>query len=163
MSDTEGTVDTVEPVDDGGASNEGTDQPTQLADDHPLVKTLAAQKEQIKALKERTQLLDEIEESRKSESEKAAERLTQAEARATEAEARASRRDVALEFSLSSGDAQLLDTIDDGDAMRKLAERLSVAAVERRTQGNVVPREGNNPHPPEDPLSDFAKGLFGRA
>ncbi len=105
--------------------------------------------------------LTEIEESQKSEADKAAERLAAAEERASTAEARAARRDVAIEFSLTSEDAALLDTISDGDAMRALAERLSAANAGRKMQSNVVPSEGNNPRPEPDGRQQFAEFLTG--
>src|SRR5690625_7358901 len=107
----ENTTETTETVEPGDASNEDQPTPAQLPEDHPLVKTLAAQKEQIKSLKERAQRLDDIEESQKSETEKANERLTAAETRAVEAESRLLRREVALDDQLSKDDAALLDTL----------------------------------------------------
>lgn len=44
--------------------------PTQLPDDHPLVKTLAAQKEQLRELKAKASRLDEIEEATKTEAQR---------------------------------------------------------------------------------------------
>ena len=61
--------------------------PIQLPDDHPLVKTLAAQKEQIKELKGKASRLDEIEEAQKTELQKAIERAERAEQAAVDAEA----------------------------------------------------------------------------
>ena len=95
--------------------------------------------------------------SGKTEAEQVAERLAQVEKRAVEAEARAVRRDVALEFRLSKEDAGLLDKITDEDAMRALAERLSVESDKKR---NHVPREGNNPRPASDPMREFTRNLF---
>lgn len=157
MSDT--TTDAADPNGDAATSTEEASQPAVLPDDHPLVKTLAAQKEQIRALKERAQQLDQIEESQKSEAEKAAERLSNAEQRAVEAEARALRREVALEHNLSKDDAALLDAITDEDAMRALATRLAVSG----RPSNYVPREGSNPQPEPDERRAFADFLTGRA
>lgn len=157
--ETADTTESTEPTETAEAPNGGEGETLQLPDDHPLVKTLAAQKEQIKTLKERTQRLDEIEESQKSEADKAAERLTQAEQRATEAEARALRREVALDHKLTKDDAALLDSMTDEDAMRALAERL--AAVSDTKHGNYVPREGNNPRPKPDERRAFADFLTG--
>jgi hypothetical protein len=61
-------------------------QPIQLPDDHPLVRTLAAQKEQIKELRTKAGRLDEIEEAQKSEVQKALDRAEAAERRALAAE-----------------------------------------------------------------------------
>lgn len=113
-----------------------------LPDDHPLVKTLAEQKKAIRDLKARAAKLDEIEESQKSEAEKAADRLAKAEQRAAEAEAKVLRREIALEHSLSKDDAELLDGLTDEAAMRRLAERLAAASEDKQKQGNHVPSEG---------------------
>lgn len=86
--------------------------------------------------------LSEIEEAQKSEAEKAADRLAKAEQRAAEAEAKALRREIALEHSLSKDDADLLDSLTDEAAMRRLAERLAAANADKRKNGNHVPSEG---------------------
>lgn len=154
-----------EPVDKGPevaaeeAPKRDDQDAAQLPDDHPLVKSLAAQKEQIKALKEKAQRLDQIEQSNKTEAEKAAEALAAAESRAAEAEARALRRDIALEHRLNKGDAALLDSMTDEEAMRSLAERL--AAGSDKKHGNYVPREGNNPPAKPDEKRAFANFLTG--
>lgn len=142
------------------APNEsGTTGPVKLPDDHPLVKTLAAQKDEIKALKAAA-------DSGKTDAEKTAERLAEVEKRATEAEARVLRREVALDPSgdgksspLSKADAALLDTISDEKAMRALAARLAGESDKKR---NHVPREGNNPTTGSDDRRDFVRRLTGR-
>lgn len=58
----------TEPVE---AETVTTDSPVQLPDDHPLVKTLAAQKAQIKGLKEQADELEKIKASQLSDAEKA--------------------------------------------------------------------------------------------
>lgn len=127
--------------------------PARLPDDHPLVKTLAAQKDEIKALKTAA-------DSGKSDAEKTAERLAEVEKRAAEAEARAARRDVAIEFRLSKDDAALLDVITDEKAMRSLAERLSQESDKKR--GNRVPGEGRTTPPAKsDPKREFLRDLTG--
>lgn len=112
-----------------------------LPDDHPLVRTLAEQKKAIKELKARAARLDEIEESQKSEADKAAERLSKAEQRAAEAEARVLRREVAIEHKLDKDDAALLDALTDEDAMRRFAERLATAGKDKQ-KTHVVRGEG---------------------
>ena len=111
--------------------------------------------------------LAEIEESTKSEAQRAAERLAEAERKATEAESRALRREVALAHKLTPEDAALLDTITDEDAMRKLAERLAGEADRNRkgALGPYVPQEGNVPNVPlnGDPLLDALKSKLGIA
>lgn len=160
MSET--TTETTEVTEPAEVPNGDAGDQVMLPDDHPLVKTLAAQKEQIKALKERTQQLDHLEESQKSEAQKAEERLAEAERRASEAEARAVRRDIAIEHKLTTEDAALLDTITDEDAMRALAARLASVAADSK-HGNYVPREGNNPPAKPDERRAFADFLTGNA
>ena len=160
MSET--TTETTEAAEHTEVPNVDTSEQITLPDDHPLVKTLAAQKDQIKALKERTQRLDQIEESQKSEADKVAERLAEAERRAVDAESRATRRDIAIEHKLTTEDAALLDTITDEDAMRALAARLASVAADSK-HGNYVPREGNNPPAKPDERRAFADFLTGNA
>lgn len=136
-------------------------EPIQLPDDHPLVKTLAEQKKAIRDLKTKAARLDEIEESQRSESEKAADRMAKAEQRAAEAEAKAARRDIAIEHKLSKEDAELLDTLTDEDAMRRLAERLAAASEDKHKNGNRAPREGQTSSSKSDPKRDFLRGLAG--
>ena len=99
------------------------------------------------------------EEASKTEAEKVADRLADFEKRAAEAESKAARRDVALEFGLSKGDAGLLDAITDEKAMRSLAERLAGESDKKR---NHVPREGNTPTETGDDRRDFLRRLTGR-
>lgn len=99
------------------------------------------------------------EDASKTEAEKVADRLADFEKRAAEAESKAARRDVALEFGLSKGDAGLLDAITDEKAMRSLAERLAGESDKKR---NHVPREGNTPTETGDDRRDFLRRLTGR-
>lgn len=57
-----------------------TTEPVQLPSDHPLVKTLAVQKEQIKELRSKASRLDELEDAQKTELQKAIDRAEKAEA-----------------------------------------------------------------------------------
>jgi hypothetical protein len=102
-----------------------------------------------------------IKDAQKSEAEKVADRVAKAEERAVAAEARALRREVALEFKLTTEDAALLDTVNDEKAMRQLAERLAAAVSDRKNK-NVVPSEGRTTPPPiEDEMRAFARSVFG--
>lgn len=123
------------------ANSAETNEPTQLPDDHPLVKAYAAQKDEIKALRGRSEKLAEIEDANKTEIQRATEAATAAEQRAAEAEARALRREVALEVGLSKDDAAYLDALTDEDAMRALAGRLA-AAADLKQESQVPPRPG---------------------
>lgn len=131
-------VEVVEAVESEPNGDDG-----RLPDDHPLVKTLAAQKEKIAALQEKARRLDEIEESNKSEAEKASERLAAAEAEAAEAKAKNLRLGVALEHNLSTDDIALLEGITDEGIMRALAARLAPTPGVRVPAPN--PGQGSSP------------------
>src|SRR5690625_2472976 len=79
----------------------GGDEVVTLPDDHPLVKTLEAQKEQIRKLKERAQKLDELEQAQMTEAEKAAARLEAAEKRASALEKELALKDLVITHRLS--------------------------------------------------------------
>ena len=128
------STETPKPGPPPSAQNVGketADTPVQLPDDHPLVKTLAAQKSEITALKAK---VTEFEDAGKTEAEKAAEELAQARAEAADAKAAILRRDIALEHSLTKDDAALLDAVTDEDAMRSLAARLAAQVEDRTTR-----------------------------
>lgn len=157
MSETIVTTETP-----AASADEATEKELQLPDDHPLVKSLAAQKAEIKALKEKASRLDQLEEAQKSAEEKAAERAAAAESRALEAESRATRREIALEYKLSKDDAELLDDVKDEDAMRRLAGRLAKLPEDKPKGGNYVSREGTNQTATADERRAFVRQLTGR-
>lgn len=87
----------------------------QFPDDHPLVKTLAAQKEQLRALKEKSaadaekaRRYDEIEEANRSEIEKAQARAEAAEKELASSRLEALRTSVALQKGLTQTQAKRL-------------------------------------------------------
>ena len=77
-----------------------TDAPITLPDDHPLVKTLAAQKESLKELREKAKRLDEIEEANKTELQKALDRAEAAEKAASTAESARLRASIAAKHGV---------------------------------------------------------------
>jgi uncharacterized protein YlxW (UPF0749 family) len=86
-----------------------------LPDDHPLVKTLAAQKEQLRALKasnadvaEKARLWDTAQEAQKTELEKAQARAEAAEKSAAETAVAALRAQIALDKKLTPSQAKRL-------------------------------------------------------
>lgn len=164
-TDPSATVTPTEPPKPTPPANAPQQQPaaqpvtadTRLPADHPLVKAYNAQKDEIRSLKDQ-----------RTDAEKVADRLAEVEKRASEAEARVLRREVALDPTgdgkstpLSRDDAALLDTVSDEKAMRALAARLAADAAHRRTNGNVVPREGRQQTSASDPKRDFLRGLTG--
>lgn len=164
MSDTAPTVEAPKPAPPEQAPS--TEAP-KLPDDHPLVKALAAQKDEIKTLKAKASRLDEIEEANKTAEEKAAERLAAAEKAAAQAEAKALRREIALEHKLDPTDAALLDNLTDEDAIRSLAARLAPSENPGPRQPRPDAAQGRSgaggPKSTADSFADFfEKSLPGR-
>jgi murein DD-endopeptidase MepM/ murein hydrolase activator NlpD len=71
------------------------------------------------------------------------------------------RRRVQAAHGIADEDADLFLTGTDEETLTAQAKRLAERTPERKS--NHVPREGNNPRPPEDELRGFAKQLFQRA
>lgn len=129
-----------------------------LPEDHPLVKTLAAQKLTIKELKDKAARLDELESAQLSESEKAKKRAEQAEARALAAEASAARWRIAAKHGISDEDAELLLTGTDEETLNRQAERLA-ARTPSKNDGLYVPAEGKVPSAPALNSDDLESAL----
>jgi len=140
-----------------------TEESQQLPNDHPLVKTLAAQKTAIRELKAKASRLDEIEEAQKSDAEKVADRLAKADAAVAGIPAlvtEALKGHLVAIHEIASEDAELFLTATDPDTLLKQADRLVGQAVKRK---NIVPREGRNPSPPAgDPTRDFLRQINGQ-
>lgn len=90
-----GVVEPPKPSPPAPVAPTAATDPIQLPDDHPLVKTLAAQKELIAGLKTKASRLDEIEEAQKTEAQKLADRVAAAEKEATEARIEAAKSRIA--------------------------------------------------------------------
>ena len=146
-----------------GSESNGTEGALTLPDDHPLVKALAAQKDEIRSLKERTRRLDEIEESQKSEAERAADALAKVKADADTARAELLRYRTAAENGITSTeDIELFLTGRDEATLQRqakaLAERNSAAAGPRAPKPNPAQREGDAPADDKDAT---ARAFFG--
>jgi CRP-like cAMP-binding protein len=135
--------------------------------DHPLVKTLALQKAQLKDLKEykaKASRLDEIEESRKSETEKVADRLAKADAEVASIPSRvceALKAHLVKIHEITDEDAELFLNATDPETLLKQADRL-VAQSGKRNK-HIVPREGRTPNPAAaDPSREFLRALNGQ-
>lgn len=112
-------------------------------------------------LKAKAAKFDELEAANKSEIEKANEKATAAEKAAEKAMADALRLRVALKHGISDEDADLFLTGTDETTLTKQAERLTERVVDRKKQGNHVPREGTTPRSPhEDELRQLTRNLF---
>lgn len=139
-------------------------QPNELPADHPLVKTLSAQKATIKELKAKAARLDEIEEATKSEAEKAADRISKAEAEAASVPAKvadALRTHLVALHGIDADDAELFLTATEPELLLKQVARL-VGQSDKRQKKNVVPREGTNQTANTgSEMRDFTRQLFG--
>lgn len=117
-----------------------------LPDDHPLVKTLAANKTEIKELKAKAQRLDEIEEAQKTQAEKDAERIATAEAEAATVPARIAsglKEHLVALHEIDAEDAELFLTADEPELLLKQVTRL-LGQTDKQRKSNYVPREGTN-------------------
>lgn len=100
----------------------------------------------VKALKLKAEQFDQLEESKKSEIEKFAEKVTKAEAEVAQIPARvaeALRGHLVALHEIPADDAELFLTANDPELLLKQVQRLVGRESERKKQGNVVPREGN--------------------
>jgi hypothetical protein len=100
----------------------------------------------------------------KAEGAKTAEdRISELEKSIESANREAMRRRVQAAHGISDEDADLFLTGADEESLTAQAKRLADRESERKKQNNVSPREGTNPKASEDPMRDFARGLFERA
>ncbi len=110
---------------------QGDSTPVELPADHPLVKTLAAQKDQIRALKaerdetgEKARQFDELQEANKSEMQKLIDRAEKAEKAAAQLQSEKAHRDMAAKVSKETGVPAELLIGDTEEAMRDYAGKL---------------------------------------
>lgn len=106
--------------------------------------------------------LAEFERQQMSEAERTEARIRDAEKRAAELEAANDRKDVAIEYRLSSDDAALLDDLTDPEAMRRLAARLQAASEAEASPRSPRPdknqgRDGDAVVNPEDAFVAFTR------
>lgn len=135
----------------------------QYPQDHPLVKTLAAQKAQLKEYRAKASRLDEIEEAQKSEAEKVADRLAKADQEVAGIPSRvceALRVHLIALHEIAAEDAELFLTATDPEVLLKQADRLVGQSGKRK---NIVPREGRTPiQAPTDPTREFLRAINGQ-
>ena len=105
-----------------------------------------------------------IEESNKSEAQKAADRIAKAEAEVATIPAKVSEalRSHLVALGIVSKEDEVLLTASDPDTLLAQIKRLSERAADRKKSGNHVPTEGKTPAPASaSALRDFTRGLFG--
>ncbi|MFF1531518.1 hypothetical protein [Cellulomonas sp. NPDC058312] len=152
----ENTADVTE------TATEGQQQPIELPADHPLVKTLAAQKESIKELKVRAARADELEDAQKTESEKTADRIAKAESEAASVPSKvadALRTHLVALHGIEAEDAELFLTANDPELLQKQVDRL-VGQSGKRKKSNFVPREGNTSTAGASDERSFVRDFF---
>lgn len=127
-----------------------------------LRKEAAKYRTEAKANADAAKRLAEIEESQKSEAQKAADRIAALEREASEARSEALRARVSTETGVP---VDLLHG-DDEDAIRAAAKAAIEWQEARRKSGNRVPKEGtsttSSPNGDDD-VREFARDLFARA
>jgi hypothetical protein len=128
-----------------------------------LRKEAAKYRTEAKANAEAAKRLQDLEESQKSEQQKAEDRITALEREIAESRLAASRAQIATQFKLSEKQAAALKYAPSEEAAREIAEGLAAESEERKKNGNHVPREGETPKPGADEGREFVRGLFGRA
>jgi len=90
------------------------------------------------------------------------ERIAEMEQRAANAEARALRSDIAAKHGISPEDRDLFLTGTDEQTLTAQAQRLAQREVDRKTNNNVVPKEGAAPRPAESEERELVRSLFNR-
>ncbi|SKI75667.1 Uncharacterised protein [Mycobacteroides abscessus subsp. massiliense] len=146
----------------GGAQQQ---QAVQLPDDHPLVKTLAANKSEIKELKAKAQRLDELEEAQKTQAEKDAERITKAEAEAATVPSRVAsglKEHLVAIHKIAAEDAELFLTADDPELLLKQVTRL-LDQSDKPSKSNHVSREGTNGRVKPSNMQEFLSEINGQS
>lgn len=90
------------------------------------------------------------------------ERLAELEKEIESTKREALRRRVQAAHKIADEDADLFLTGTDEETLTAQAKRLADRETERKSKGNHVPREGETPKSKsDDPLREFASGLFG--
>ncbi len=145
-----------------GAQPQSSDK---LPDDHPLVKTLAANKAEIKELKAKAQRLDEIEEEQKTQAQKDAERVTKAEAEAATVPSRVAaglKEHLAAYHQIDAEDAALFLTADEPELLLKQIGRL-LEQSDKQSKSNYVSREGTNGRVKPSDMQQFLSEINGQS
>jgi len=108
--------------------------------------------------------LGELEDANKSEIDKAMDRVTKAEAEVASVPAKvadALRAHLVALHEIPADDAELFLTANDPDLLLKQVTRLVGRDVQRKKQGNHVPREGNSPTSASGDERETVRALFG--
>ena len=92
-------------------------------------------------------------------------RLAEVEQKAKDAETSALRSDIATKHGISAEDRDLFLTGTDEATLTAQAKRLAEREADRKSKGNVAPREGasGNTGGSDEKKREFVRGLFGNA
>ncbi len=114
-------------------------------------------------LKAKAARLSEIEESNKSEIEKAQERAAEAQAeveRVPQKVAAELRGHLIALHEINDDDAELFLTASEPELLLKQAQRLVERGSDRKMRGNYVAGEGSTSKPKDDEMTRFTRQLF---
>lgn len=132
----------------------------QLPDDHPLVKRLEAQKQQIAELKPKAKIVDDATNAAKTDAEKITALQAQVDG-LPKAVAASLREHLVALHSFDKDDADLFLTGDTPELLLKQANRLLEQGGDGSKKRNYVKNEGGaTGKPPESENGKFAKSLF---
>lgn len=150
---------TTEPAEATETEPEGVEQqPITLPDDHPLVRTLAANKVKIKELSEKA-------EAHKTQAEQDGERVTKAEAEAATVPSRvasALKEHLVKIHEIDAEDAELFLTADEPELLLKQIGRF-LDRSDKQSKTNYVSREGTNGRVKPSSMQQFFDELSGQS
>lgn len=151
---------------EGGTSNEGDFEPITSQEQLNAALKDRLSRERAKFsdyndLKKKAGQLDELEQAKKTEADKTADRIAALEDELNSTKSSALRTRIQAKFSITDEDAELFLTATDEDTLTKQAERLGQRAEDRKKNGNRAPLQGRTSQSgKDDPLRDFASRLF---
>lgn len=126
-----------------------------------LRKEAAKYRTEAKANSSAAARLAEIEEASKTAEQKATERLALMEAQAEALQAKVVQAEIASTTGIPT---ELLAGPESTapEDVKAFADKLIAHIGANRSKGNIVPTEGKNPTPTDDPMRDFARQVFKR-
>lgn len=148
---------------DTGEANKGKEEAKTFTQDDmdDLAKKVRA--EERRKASERFADYDDLK-AKAGESATAEERIANLEKQLEQSNREALRRRVQAAHGISDEDADLFLTGGDEDALTAQAKRLAARESERKSNGNHVPNEGNNPNGNDaSDMREFTRNLFARA
>lgn len=160
-NDIQTTAEGTETESEDTTEQDSTTKPTETVD---FWKKKAREQEQrAKSNAQAAKRLAELEDSQKSDAEKAADRIAKAEAEVASVPAKvteALKTHLVELHGIDDEDAELFLTAQEPDLLLKQVTRLLLQSDKRRTKQSV-PREGKNPTAATDPMREIARELFG--